>query len=344
MTQESRLSIVIDSRNAQLDAEKLEQTLRDLEFAGVRVTKSNTDTSGSMNRMATKSAEEYEHVQKRMVKSAQATYRAINETRESFIQMSPVLRDMGLSLDQSIDAVDTFSSLLVVNGANAQRGAAAMEALAKSLQRGRIDAQAWMTIYSTVDNVVDLLAESTGRSTEEIRRLGIEGKISAEMIATALVQGNAQVLESVEGMPTTVRDAMQNINTAFGEYIGKTNETYQVTATLAEGLDLLGNNMDSVLNVAIVAAGAGLTAYSAKTALALVETGKLTAAKIAEAAASRNGAIAIEMYIKARLAEAATKAVAVANRGLGASLLGLVGGPIGALLSPQAWRQRLFLH
>ncbi|AQS50563.1 hypothetical protein PAEH1_01545 [Paenalcaligenes hominis] len=403
MTQESRLSIVIDSRNAQVDAERLEQTLRDLESAGVRVTRSNTDTSGSMNRMAseadaaaraikrglvaalgglsamavidvadewgqyasrirmaTKSAEEYEHVQKRMVKSAQATYRAINETRESFIQMSPVLRDMGLSLDQSIDAVDTFSGLLVVNGANAQRGAAAMEALAKSLQRGRIDAQAWMTIYSTVDNVVDLLAATTGKSTEEMRRLGIEGKISAEMIATALVQGNAQVLKSVESMPTTVRDAMQNINSAFGEYIGRTNETYQVTATLAEGLDLLGNNIDSVLNVAIVAAGAGLTAYSAKTTLALVETGKLTAAKIAEAAASRNSAIATEIYAKARLAEAqatvasatgmqrltlvqtalipaqrqleaATKAVTVANRGLGASLLGLVGGPIGGI-------------
>ncbi len=37
-------------------------------------------------------------------------------------------------------------------------------------------------IYSTVGNVVDFLAESTGRSTEEIRRLRIEGKISAEMI------------------------------------------------------------------------------------------------------------------------------------------------------------------
>lgn len=311
-------------------------------------------------RMATKSTEEYELVQKRMAKSAQITFRAINETRESFIQMSPVLRDMGLSLEHSIDAIDTFSGLLVVNGANAQRGAAAMEALAKSLQRGRVDAQAWMTIYSTVDNVVDLLADTTGKATDEIRRLGIEGKISAEMIATALVQGNEKVIKAVEEMPTTVRDAMQNVNTAFSEYIGRTNEANQITATLAEGLSLLGNNLDSVLNVAIVAAGVGLTAYSAKTALALAETGKLTAAKIAEAAASRNGAIATEMYAKARLAEAqatvasatgmqrltlvqttltpaqrqleaATKAVAVANRGLGASMLGLVGGPVGAL-------------
>lgn len=69
----------------------------------------------SRMRNATESQEEYNHAQERMVQSAHLTYRAINETRESFIQLSPVLREMGLSLDQSIDAVDTFSGLLVVN-------------------------------------------------------------------------------------------------------------------------------------------------------------------------------------------------------------------------------------
>lgn len=325
----------------------------------------------SRMRMATETTDEYNHAQQRMAQSAQLTFRDINETREAFIQLSPVLREMGLSLDQSIDAVDAFSGLLVVNGANAERGAAAMEALAKSFQRGRVDAQAWMTIYSTADTIVEHLAKSSGKTATEIRQLGVEGKISAEMMAKALVSAYEPVIKQVEGMPTTVRDALTNLNTAFGEYIGWQNEASGATAALASGLGLLGENLSGVLNAGLVVGGAALAAYSVKTGLARIETGKLTVAKIAGANADRAVALAARSVAAARVEQAratlaaavsekeklvatsllanaernlaaASTSVATANRALGTSMLGLVGGPIGAItlatgLAAMAW-------
>lgn len=314
----------------------------------------------SRMRMATETTDEYNHAQQRMAQSAQLTFRDINETREAFIQLSPVLREMGLSLDQSIDAVDAFSGLLVVNGANAERGAAAMEALAKSFQRGRVDAQAWMTIYSTADTIVEHLAKSSGKTAAEIRQMGVEGKISAEMMAKALVSAYEPVIKQVEGMPTTVRDALTNLNTAFGEYIGWQNEASGATAALASGLGLLGENLSGVLNAGLVVGGAALAAYSVKTGLARIETGKLTVAKIAGANADRAAALAARSVAVARVEQAratlaaavsekeklvatsllanaernlaaASTSVATANRALGTSMLGLVGGPIGAI-------------
>ncbi|MHC3914620.1 hypothetical protein ACI0FN_00580 [Alcaligenes nematophilus] len=314
----------------------------------------------SRMRMATESADEYEHAQQRMAQSAQLTFRAINETREAFIQLSPVLREMGLSLDQSIDAVDAFSGLLVVNGANAERGAAAMEALAKSFQRGRVDTQAWMTIYSTADTIVEHLAKSSGKTAAEIRQMGVEGKISAEMMAKALVSAYEPVIKQVEGMPTTVRDALTNLNTAFGEYIGWQNEASGATAALASGLGFLGENLSGVLNAGLVVSGAALAAYSVKAGLARIETGKLTVAKIAGANADRAAALAARSVAVARVEQAratlaaavsekeklvatsllanaernlaaASASVATATRALGTSMLGLVGGPIGAI-------------
>lgn len=325
----------------------------------------------SRMRMATETADEYDRAQQRMAQSAQLTFRDINETREAFIQLSPVLREMGLSLDQSIDAVDAFSGLLVVNGANAERGAAAMEALAKSFQRGRVDAQAWMTIYSTADTIVEHLAKSSGKTAAEIRQMGVDGKISAEMMAKALVSAYEPVIKQVEGMPTTVRDALTNLNTAFGEYIGWQNEASGATAALASGLGLLGENLSGVLNAGLVVGGAALAAYSVKTGLARIETGKLTVAKIAGANADRAAALAARSVAVARVEQAratlaaavsekeklvatsllanaernlaaASASVATATRALGTSMLGLVGGPIGAItlatgLAATAW-------
>lgn len=312
----------------------------------------------SRMRMATETADEYNHAQQRMAQSAQLTFRAINETREAFIQLSPVLREMGLSLDQSIDAVDAFSGLLVVNGANAERGAAAMEALAKSFQRGRVDAQAWMTIYSTADTIVGHLAESSGKTAAEIRQLGVEGKISADMMAKALVSAYEPVIKQVAGMPTTVRDALTNLNTAFGEYIGKANESSQVTATLASGIGFVSGNFETFADVLAYVATGAIALYTSRTIGATAASAQATAASylkaratLAEARAEAQAATAALVSARANLGlatthaqvtaaklaeEAATKRLAVAQAALpraGAALLGVMGGPAGLIIT-----------
>lgn len=207
-----------------------------------------SDTWGqyaSRVKMATSSIEEYNYVQARMAASANDTYRSINETREAFLNLSPVLRSMGYSLEESINAVDTFSGLLVVNGANAERGAAAMSALSRSLQKGKVDADAWSTIYSTADTIVDSLAESTGKTAEEIRKLGAAGKLSAQQVAAALAGDYTRVMAQVAEMPTTVRDAMRNVGNSFSEMVGQVNQASQATAGMAEIIDRVAERIGS---------------------------------------------------------------------------------------------------
>lgn len=194
--------------------------------------------------MATRSADEFGHAQERLAKSAAVTYRSLAETREGFINMSPPLRELGLSLDQSIDAIDTFSGLLVTNAASAEKGKSAIGALSSAMQKGKLEADGWGTILSTMPSIVDLLAQSMGRSAAEIRRLGAEGKLTAKDLAKALVEGNAEVIKQVELMPTTVRDAFGRLTTVATEFLGKNNEASGATATLAAGIDLLAQNFE----------------------------------------------------------------------------------------------------
>lgn len=254
-------------------------------------------------KQATKSTEEYTYVQERMLESANATFRSVQETRESFIQLSPVLREMGLSLGQSVDVIDTFSGLLVVNAASADKAKGAQDALAKSLQKGKIDADAWMSIYSTLDSVADIIAESSGKSATEIRKLGAEGKLGVDMFVNAMVDGGPKVAAQVKEMPTTVRDAMQSVVNGLQEYIGWSNQANGITATIASVVQSLGENFNGLANVALVAVSAGLVRYVAGTTAAAVATAAKTAATMRSAAA--------EMALAQ--AEAAQTAVALAK-------------------------------
>lgn len=236
-------------------------------------------------KQATKSTEEYTYVQERMLASANATFRKIQETRESFIQLSPVLREMGLSLSQSVDVIDSFSGLLVVNAASADKSKGAMEALAKSLQKGAIDADAWMSIYSTVDSVVDIIAESSGKSATEIRRLGAEGKLGIDVLVQALSDGSSKIAKQVKDMPTTVKDAIQSVTNALYEYVGRTNEASGITATISSAIQSLGANFNVLADTALIAVAAGLTRYVAGMVAASVATAAKAAVAVRAAAA-----------------------------------------------------------
>lgn len=311
-------------------------------------------------RQVTQSVEEYEHVQARLVESARDTFRSLAETREGFIQMTPVLRDMGLNLDQSIDAIDTFSGLLVVNSATSDQGKRAMEAYSKSLIAGKIDADSWKSVVNAMPSVIDLLSVSLGRSADEVRRLGKDGEISVRDFSRTLVSSNQSVKKAVEDMPTTVKDALGRMGDAFGEYLGRQNEARGVTAALASSINHVTDNFGLLADVAIPAAGGLMLAYAVKTMRAAAETRALGFAKIEEVAASRSSAAAAHSLAVARVAEAkatlaaatsereklfatsvlanaerqlaaSSTALSIANRSLYTSLLGLVGGPMGAL-------------
>jgi len=305
----------------------------------------------SRMRMATDSAEEYSRAQSRMLASANETYRSITETRESFIQMSPVLRQMGLDLDQSVDALDTFSGLLVVNAANAERGAQAQGALSKSLQTGKVDAEAWQSLLRAMPSLVTLLAQSTGMAEAEIRRLGISGKLSIDALVRTLVEGNETVQAQVAGMPTAVADALQKLRNGFSEYVGGSNEALGLTAKLAAGIGNVGENFELIAELSLVAAAALGGKYAAAlvltTASRVKDTLAVRAATIAEIAYQRQ--LAATAGAQAAAALTATERTAALGRqtvalqaaslgtaslargaGLARGALALLGGPVGA--------------
>ena len=308
-------------------------------------------------RKATKDADEYSYVQQRMVSSANDTFRAINETKESFIQMSPILRDMGYQLSQSIDIVDSFSSQLVINAANSERASSAQAALAKSIQAGKIDADAWQTIFGVMPSVLDNLTAATGKTGTEIRQLGVTGKLSITDLTNALLQSYEDNRKAVEAMPTTVRDALQSLNTVFSEYIGWQNEAKGVTAGLADGIVFLAEHFDSLVKVVGVTAGGALLGYAIQAGIATKATvSKMWAAQAATAqelrlaqaqviqakqtlvqaavmarasGAHAQATVAAESY---RAAVTRLTAAQAAHTTVARGMLGVLGGPAGLAL------------
>ncbi len=312
--------------------------------------------------MATGSVGEYNEVQDRLLETAKRTYRPLAEAQELYIRTSGSLKSMGYNTSQALDVMDSFSFLLVTNSASADKASSAIDAYSKALQTGKVEADGWQAILAAMPTVVDTIAESTGKTAEEIRSLGAQGKLGLDLLTGGLQTSAVANGELADSMGVAVRDAMQNLSNSFTVYIGRLNETTDFTGVLGSGIATLGDNFETLADIAIVTAIAALTRYAATaasaaatatysayrdvaarkaqaTAVLLASQAELQKAQTSvalaqrEAIAARGTAVQTEMSLQlatARMVEArATAAVTAAQAGLtsaSAGLLGILGG------------------
>lgn len=213
---------------------------------------------------ATGSVEEYIQVQQHLLRTAQETYRPLAEAQELYIRTADVMRSLGFDTQQTLDITDSFSFLLVTNAASADKAQSALGAYSKALQTGKVEADGWVSIQEAMPTIVNAIATATGKSAEQIRKLGVEGKLSLDDINTGLLNTVEANRKAAADMSVSVQDALVNIQNALGDFFGRMEESTGVVAGLASVISLVGDNIGAV---AAVMAGAGvsaLTVYAAR--------------------------------------------------------------------------------
>ncbi|HEJ1780509.1 TPA: phage tail tape measure protein [Pseudomonas aeruginosa] len=335
-------------------------------------------------KMATGSTEEYNEVQQHLLRTAQETYRPLAEAQELYIRTADVMRSLGFDTQQTLDITDSFSFLLVTNAASADKASSALGAYSKALQTGKVEADGWVSIQDAMPTIVDAIASATGKSAEEIRKLGVQGKLSLDDINTGLLRTVEVNRKAAADMSVSVQDALVNIQNSITTFAAGIEEGTGALDLLASALGVVANNVEWLAGLVGGALVGALTLYSARAAVATAATLKSAAgalternARIAQADAilqaaiaeqrkaqtatllaereaitARGTAVQTEMSIQlaqARQREAAaTASVAAAQAGLrtaSTGLLAVLGGPMGlALLAGTAAASFLLLR
>ncbi|MFS0827592.1 phage tail tape measure protein [Pseudomonas phoenicis] len=265
------------------------------------------DAYGQMSdrmKAAAGSAVEYQTVQEHLLQTAQETYRPLAEAQELYIRTADVMRSLGFNTQQTLDITDSFSFLLVTNAAAADKAGSALDAYSKALQTGKVEADGWVSIQDAMPTLANAIATATGKTADQIRKLGVQGKLSLDDINTGLLSTVDANRKAAAEMSTSVQDAMVNITNAAGTFLSGMEERTGAVAGLADFLILLADNVNMV---AAAMAGAGVAAlvnYVAKSALALKAALLQRAAEIQNAQAALRAAEAQQLYAQAQVRQA----------------------------------------
>lgn len=258
-------------------------------------------------RMATVNTDEYNQVQQRLLQTANTTYRPLAEAQELYIRTADSIKSLGYNVEAALDITDSFSYLLVTNAASADRANTAISALSKSIQTGKVSADSWQSILAATPTIVESIAKATGKTTEQIRALGIQGKLSLNDLLEGLRKNVDANKKLAQNMDTTINDSIIKLKNNISAFVGEQNSAYGVTATFAQIIGTLADNVELLAAGAFVIAAGKIGAMTASMVAGTVATANNTKASIENAIAKRAEAATIVQITQATLSQVAAE-------------------------------------
>lgn len=239
-------------------------------------------------------------------------YAAANASRGSFDSMASLISRLGNNAGEAFNSTDELiqfatntQRLMTIAGASTTEASNAMLQMSQALASGVLRGDELNSIFEQAPNLIKVIAESMGVSMGEIRSLASEGKITAEVVKSALLSATEDIETQFNAMPMTFGQAttkMQNyalqaftpvldklngaLNSSTGQAIltNLMNNIGTAANIASAGIDILGNalqfayNNASALAPILGAAAAAVGTYNAVTAATAIMQGVSAAA------------------------------------------------------------------
>lgn len=210
-------------------------------------------------RLVTTSTANLKKVTSELLSISNQTRSDFTATGELYARLASSTKELGLSQRQLLNFTKQVNQAIVLSGASAQEAAGGLRQLAQGLASGVLRGDELNSVMENFPKVAQIIAEGMGKSVGQIRALGAEGKITADIIIDAFDKAGASLDADFGKTVPTLSQAFTVLKNNFVSFIGRMNEASGITATISGLLLGLANNLDVILPI-LTAVGAAVAA------------------------------------------------------------------------------------
>lgn len=210
-------------------------------------------------RVVTTGTENLARVTKELQSVANATRSDFTATAELYAKLANTTKDLGIGQQQLLDFTKSLNQAIVLSGASAEEAAGGIRQLAQGMASGTLRGDELNSVLENLPVVADVISKSLGITRGELRKMGAEGKITAETILTAFEQAKGSLEQGFATTVPTLGQSLTVLKNNFITFIGEADQAYGITSKLANIILTLANNMDTFVPI-LVAVGAGIAA------------------------------------------------------------------------------------
>jgi tape measure domain-containing protein len=224
-------------------------------FATVSFAKSMLDTADAMQsinsqvRQVVSSETEYLAVQRQLLDVANNTRASLESTSSLYVSTSRALKDYGYTQQEILQFTEATNNAMTIGGVGAQQQAAALMQLSQALGSGVLQGDEFKSIAEAAPILLDTIAEYMGKSRAEIKKLGSEGQLTADVIFKAISGASEKFGEQAAKMPMTMGQALTVFSNNWQSMVSKLLNDSGAMSGIASIIKMIADNLNLVVPI-----------------------------------------------------------------------------------------------
>ena len=224
-------------------------------FASVSFAKSMLDTADAMQsinsqvRQVVSSEGEYLAVQRQLLDVANSTRASLESTSSLYVSTSRALKDYGYTQQEILQFTEATNNAMTIGGVAAQQQAAALMQLSQALGSGVLQGDEFKSIAEAAPILLDTIAEYMGKSRAEIKKLGSEGQLTADVIFKAISGASEKFGEQAAKMPMTMGQALTVFSNNWQSMVSKLLNDSGAMSGIASIIKMIADNLNLVVPI-----------------------------------------------------------------------------------------------
>lgn len=194
----------------------------------------------------------------RLFATAQQNAAPIEALANLYSRVSLVQKELGVSTEEMLHFTEGVAAALRVSGRSAAESSGALLQLSQALGSGVIRAEEFNSVLEGALPIAQAAArglEEAGGSVAKLRQLVIDGAVSSEAFFRAFEAGQGSLEKLASTTDVTLAGAWTRLQNTLVSSVGRLNEAYDASGTLAGGLDWTARAVGRLADALIRAQG-----------------------------------------------------------------------------------------
>lgn len=181
-----------------------------------------------------------------LVAISRRTQTSLEGNIEVFTRLNQSIVQMGGNQADTLRMTELLGKAIKVSGASAVESKAAMLQFGQALGSGKLGGDELRSLLENAPYLMRQLADSIGVPVGELRKLGEEGKLTADVVAKALFDAATRIERDFKKVPQTISDALTVAADSAALAILKFDELTGSSAAMAGVLKGAGEVLDKL--------------------------------------------------------------------------------------------------
>ena len=203
--------------------------------AGVAVARAGDQATESLARLqaATGSIAAAEAAYQGLYRLSQQTGVAVSESAGAFARFALAAREVGATNEQVLALVRTVQQAGIVAGASTSETTATVMQLGQALASGKLQGDELRSILENMPTLAEALARQLGVGVGELRKMGEEGKLTADVVMPALLRAGERINAEFEKLPPTMGRSFSILGEAMTRFAADLDRALGLSQAIA---------------------------------------------------------------------------------------------------------------